>query len=337
MYQMLMLMVFYATLSIRSVSQDVTVHVTTQDILDKTEFGGTMWSRTVDAPWLVTNANRTVTDSSCNPLATLANTSLLYVPPVLEYGYGIKSLHGVVIGLVNRTLSLSARGVSILSDTFRDSGTMFMATLANMNQSIHSLGSHIKSLMLDLVGKGSVVAGDWLDTVCDVVIRFTNGTTSLLAQGFNTVQNTTSESMASFVSWTLQIGTGIRDHISHFVSSLSFKDLCRLTFILFLLVLLTALWLARSYAQHIDMVNKRVASLAEENSRLRFQLAAELNAIDAQRADSARAQEALERQIRNVSMWLNVYTTEINKKMKRIHPKANNKFLSRTLRRQHLL
>lgn len=253
-----------------------------------------MWSRTVDAPWLVTvrgyiiqccfshflvwlpqtvfyieldlsqNANRTVTDSSCNPLATLANTSLLYVPSVLEYGYGIKSLHGVVIGLVNRTLSLSARGVRILSDTFRDSGTMFMATLANMNQSIHSLGSHIKSLMLDLVGKGSVVAGDWLDTVCDVVIRFTNGTTSLLAQGFNTVQNTTSESMASFVSWTLQIGTGIRDHISHFVSSLSFKDLCRLTFILSLLVLLlTALWLARSYAQHIDMVNKRVASLAE--------------------------------------------------------------------------
>lgn len=70
---------------------------------------------------------------------------------------------------------------------------------------------------------------------------------------------------------------------------------------------------------------------------MRFQLAAELNAIDAQRADSARAQEALERQIRNVSMWLNVYTTEINKKMKRIQPKANNKFLSRTLRRQHLL
>ncbi|XP_052687899.1 uncharacterized protein LOC128166648 [Crassostrea angulata] len=338
MYQMLMLMVFYATLSIRSVSQDVTVHVTTQDILDKTEFGGTMWSRTVDAPWLVTNANRTVTDSSCNPLATLANTSLLYVPPVLEYGYGIKSLHGVVISLVNRTLSLSARGVRILSDTFRDSGTMFMATLANINQSIHSFGSHIKSMMLDLVGKGSVVAGDWLDTVCDVVIRLTNGTTSLLAQGFSTVQNTTSESMASFVSWTLQIGTGIRDHISHFVSSLSFKDLCRLTFILFLLVLLlTALWLARSYAQHIDMVNKRVASLAEENSRLRFQLAAELNAIDAQRADSERAQEAMERQIRNVSMWLNVYTTEINKKMKRIQPKANNKFLSRTLRRQHLL
>ncbi|XP_052689658.1 uncharacterized protein LOC128167784 [Crassostrea angulata] len=278
------------------------------------------------------NANRTVTDSSCNPLATLANTSLLYVPPVLEHGYGIKSLHGVV----NRTLSLLARSVSILSDTFRDSGTMFMATLAEINQSIHSLGSRIKSLMLDLVGKGSVVAGDWLDIVCDVVIRFTNGTASVLAQGSNTVQNTTSESMASLVSWTHQIGTGIRDHISHFVSSLSFKDLCRLTFILFLLVLLlTALWLARSYAHHIDMVNKRVASLAEENSRLRLQLAAELNAIDAQRADSERAQEALERQIRNVSMWLNVYTTEINKKMKRVQP--NNKFISRTLRRQHLL
>lgn len=205
-----------------------------------------------------------MTDSSCNPLATFANTTLHYVSPILEYGYGIKSLHGVVVCLVNRTLSLSARGVRILSDTFRDSGIMFMATLANTTQSIHYLGSHIKSLMLDLVGKGSVVAGDWLDTVCDFVIGLTNGTMSLLVQGFNTVQNTTSESMASFVSWTLQIGTGIKDHISHFVSSLSFKDLCRLTFILFLLVLLlTALWLARSYAQHIDMVNKRVASLAE--------------------------------------------------------------------------
>ncbi|XP_034313451.2 uncharacterized protein [Magallana gigas] len=334
MFQMFTLMLVFTALSVRPVSEDGLVK--SQVILDKPEIGGTMWSRTVDAPWLVTNANRTVTDSSCNPLATLVNTSLLYVPPVLEHGHGIKSLHGVVISLVNRTLSLSARGVRLLSDTFRDSGTMFMAILAKINQSIHSFGSYIKSLMLDLVGKGSVVAGDWLDTACDVVIRLTNGTTSLLAQGFNTVQNTTSESMASFVSWTLQIGTGIRDHINNFVSSLSFKDLCRLTFILFLLVLLlTALWLASSYAQHIDMVNKRVASLAEENSRLRFQLAAELNAIDAQRADSERAQEALERQIRNVSMWLNVYTTEINKKMKRVQP--NNKFISRTLRRQHLL
>nr|XP_034311370.1 uncharacterized protein LOC117684226 [Crassostrea gigas] len=259
MYQMLMLMV---VLSVGPVSRDE--HVTSQVILAKTEFRGAVWDRTVDAPWLVANANRTVTDSSCNPLATFANTTLLNVTPVLEYGYGIKSLHDVVIGVVNRTLSLSTRGVSILSDTFSDSGTMFMATLAKINQSIYSLGSRIKSSVLDLVGKGSVVAGDWLDTVCDVVIRFTNGTTSLLVQGFNTVQNTTSESMASFVSWTLQIGTGIRDHISNLVSSLSFKDLCRLTFILFLLVLLlTALWLARSYAQHIDMVNKRVASLAE--------------------------------------------------------------------------
>lgn len=121
------------------------------------------------------NVNCIVIDFLCNFLVIFVNIFLFYVLLVFEYGYGIKFLYGVVIGFVNRILFFLVWGVRIFSDIFRDLGIMFMVIFVKINQFIYFFGLYIKFLMLDLVGKGLVVVGDWLDIVCDVVIRFING------------------------------------------------------------------------------------------------------------------------------------------------------------------
>lgn len=64
-----------------------------------------------------------MTYTSCNPLATFANNTPFYATSTSRLG----SLHGV-ISLANRTVSV--RDVNIVSDTFRVSGTKFMASIA---------------------------------------------------------------------------------------------------------------------------------------------------------------------------------------------------------------
>ncbi|XP_062583093.1 uncharacterized protein LOC134244852 isoform X2 [Saccostrea cucullata] len=198
--------------------------------------------------------------------------------------------------------SLSTFAITIISGTY----SLLNGILDNVVTWYIQFMDHAVSVSACVLG----YCGDILDYI-----------SSLFGQGFGFMEQVLSVHKLSLVM--------------DFLSSFSTKDCVRLgAGFSFVALCVSVIWMGLEMREHLGRMHRTVANLGEENRHLMIKFVAELNTLKERQKENERALTETRHRSQALSMWLNVYTSELSRKL---DTRSAGQFVRRSLQRQKLL
>ncbi|XP_062617875.1 uncharacterized protein LOC134279483 isoform X1 [Saccostrea cucullata] len=198
--------------------------------------------------------------------------------------------------------SLSTFAITIIADTY----SLLVDMLDNVELCFIQFGDHAVSVTACVLG----YCGNILDNI-----------SSLFGQCFGFLEQVLSVHKHSlFIDFTSSFST--KDYV-RLGAGFSFVALC-----------VSVIWMGLEMREHLGRMHRAVASLGEENRHLRIKLNAEFNTLEERQKENERALTETRHKSQALSMWLNVYTAELSRKLDK---QSAGQFVRRSLQRQKLL
>ncbi|XP_061182529.1 uncharacterized protein LOC133190861 [Saccostrea echinata] len=208
--------------------------------------------------------------------------------------------------------------------------TSSVCALDSLSTFALTLSSNTLSMFIDIL--------DYVETLSvqfsDDAIRVSSCVYSCFGKTVSSVSSLVGFGL-DFVQKALSMSVQELFLVRDILSSISSKGIIRLSaFSSFMALCVSLVWMVLDFRGRIDVMHKTVASLAEENKQLKWKISVEFKAMGEQRKEKEQTLKELEKRSKALSMWINIYTTELSRK---IEKQSAGQFLRRSLRRQNLL